>query len=142
MQLKLGHNPRITVLSLIIAYLIFFSACLNDSHRRITPKAVKGVLDLADWDFKNDGPVDLSGQWEFYWQQHLMPEDFTQKTPHLKTEFIKVPGYWKGHTIEGKTLPGIGCATYRLKVISRSATASSFSVLHESFQVSKEGRLN
>jgi len=116
-QLKLGHNPRIIALSLIIAYLIFFSACLNDSHRRIAPKAVKGVYDLTDWDFKNDGPVDLNGEWEFYWQQHLMPEDFTQKTPRLKTEFIKVPGYWKGHELEGKKLPGIGYATYRLKVI-------------------------
>ena len=117
MQLKLGHNPRIIALSLIIAYLIFFSACLNDSPRRIPPRAVKGVLDLTDWDFKNDGPVDLNGEWEFYWQQHLVPEDFTQKTPSRKTGFIKVPGYWKGHELEGKKLPGIGYATYHLKVV-------------------------
>jgi len=115
-QLKLGHNLRVIALALMIAYLIFFSACLNDSPRRIPPMAVKGVLDLTDWDFKDDGPIDLNGEWEFYWQQHLLPEDFTQKKPSRKTGFINVPGYWKGHEIEGKKLPGIGYATYRLRV--------------------------
>jgi PAS domain S-box-containing protein len=116
-QFKIRHNPRIIALSLIIAYLIFFSACLNDSPRRIPPWAVKGVLDLTDWDFGKDGPVDLNGEWEFYWQQHLMPENFTPKIPSQKIGFIKVPSYWKGYESEGKKLPGYGYATYRLNVV-------------------------
>jgi PAS domain S-box-containing protein len=104
-------------LPLIIAYLIFFSACLNDSPRRIAPKAVKGVLDLSDWDFKNDGPVDLSGEWEFYWQQHLVPQDFSAKTAGREKGFIEVPGYWKGYELDGKKLPGYGYVTYRLNIV-------------------------
>ncbi|MGD9132310.1 MAG: 7TM diverse intracellular signaling domain-containing protein [Desulfobacterales bacterium] len=115
-QIKARRNLNIIAISLITAYLIFFSACLSDSPRRIAPRAVNGVLDLTDWDFKIDGPVDLSGEWEFYWQQHLMPQDFTSKTAIRKTGFIEVPGYWKDYELDGKKLPGYGYVTYRLKV--------------------------
>jgi PAS domain S-box-containing protein len=111
------HKLYLITLPFIIAYLIFFSACLNESPRRIAPKAVKGVLDLTDWDFKNDGAVDLSGEWEFYWQQHLMPQDFTPKTANRKIEFIEIPGYWKGYELDGKKLPGYGYVTYRLVIL-------------------------
>ena len=116
-QLKRRHNLTIIALPFIIAYLIFFSACLNDSPRRIPPRAVNGVLDLSDWDFQKDGPVDLNGEWEFYWMQHLTPEDFTQTPPIRKTALIEVPGYWKGYELEGKPLPGYGYVTYRLNIL-------------------------
>jgi PAS domain S-box-containing protein len=114
---KVRHNPYTIALPLIIGYLIFFSACLNDSPRKIAPRAVKGVLDLTDWNFKKDGPVNLNGEWEFYWQQYLMPKDFARRTPNRKTEFIKVPGYWKGLELEGRKLPGYGYVTYRLNIL-------------------------
>ena len=93
-HIKTRNSPYLITLPLILTYLIFFSACLNDPPRRIAPKAVKGVLDLSDWDLKKDGPVDLIGEYEFYWMQHLLPKDFSKITPNEKTEFIKVPGYW------------------------------------------------
>jgi hypothetical protein len=110
-------SPYLIALPIIIAYLIFFSACFNDSARRVPPKAVKGVLDLSDWDLKKDGPVDLIGEYEFYWMQHLLPEDFSQTTPQEAAEFITVPAYWHGYKLRGKELPGQGYVTYRLKVI-------------------------
>jgi PAS domain S-box-containing protein len=116
-HLKTKNSLYLIVLPLIIAYLIFFSACLNDSPRRIPPKAVKGVLDLSDWDFKKDGPVELSGEYEFYWSRHLSPSDFTKEIPPQKTGFIKVPGYWKDHTFNGKKFPGKGYVTYRLNIL-------------------------
>ena len=116
--LKSRHNLYIIALPFIIAYLIFFSACLNDPSLRIAPRAVKGVLDLTDWVFKKDGPVDLNGEWEFYWMQHLTPQDFTKTAPIRKKAFIKVPGYWKGFELEGKKLPGYGYATYRLQIVT------------------------
>ena len=116
-KLKSRHNLYILALPLIMAYLVFFSACLNESPRRIPPRAVNGVLDLTDWDFKIDGPVDLSGEWEFYWQHHLMPQDFTPKIASRKTGFIEVPSYWKDHIFDGKKFPGMGYATYRLNIL-------------------------
>jgi len=103
-QSTIKHNFYLIALSLIIVCLIFISACLNDSARRISPVAVKGVLDLTDWDFKKHGPVNLSGEYEFYWSQHLLPSDFTKAIAPQKTRFIGVPAYWKNQTFDGKKL--------------------------------------
>ena len=92
-------------------------ACQSDYPKKSPPRAVKGVLDLRDWDLKNDGPVDLSGEYAFYWMQHLVPEDFSQTTPPEKTGFIQVPGYWGSFKLKGKGLPGEGYATYRLRIL-------------------------
>ena len=116
-QLKRRHNLFLIALPLIIAYLGLFSACRNDSPRRIPPKAVKGVLDLSGWDLKKDGPVDLIGEYQFYWMQHLMPDEFSKIISDGKTKFIKVPGYWKDYKLAGKELTGHGYATYRLDVV-------------------------
>ena len=116
MDLKTRNSPCLIALPIVIAYLIFLSACLNDSPRRIPPKAIKGVIDLSDWDFNKDGPVDLNGEYEFYWMQHLMPDDFSITTPSQKRGFIRVPSYWIGHELEGKELPGHGYVTYRLNI--------------------------
>ncbi|MCF8359981.1 MAG: LuxR C-terminal-related transcriptional regulator [Prolixibacteraceae bacterium] len=55
----------------------------------------------------------LSGEMEFYWDQLLTPDDFSKKNiQHTKTE-IDFPKTWNGKTVNGKKLPGRGCATYR-----------------------------
>jgi PAS domain S-box-containing protein len=115
-QSIIKHNNHLIALLLIIACLIFISACLNDSTRSISPRAVKGMLDLTDWDFKKDGPVVLSGEYEFYWSQHLHPSDFAKAIAPRKTGFISVPAYWKGITFDGEKLPGYGYVTYRLNI--------------------------
>jgi len=115
-QFKLKHNRPIIVSSLIIAFLIFPPACRHDSARRVSPRAVNGILDLTDWDFKKDGPVDLSGDYEFYWNRHLLPSDFVKATPPRRTGFISVPAYWKDKAFDGKKLPGYGYVTYRLNI--------------------------
>ena len=74
------------------------------------------MLNLSGWDFTNDGPVDLNGEWEFYWQQHLEPQDFERSNPPSPTGFIRLPGYWNGYEVDGKPLSGDGYATYRLRV--------------------------
>jgi len=89
-QSTIKHNFYLIALSLIIVCLIFISACLNDSAR--------------DWDFKKHGPVNLSGEYEFYWSQHLLPSDFTKAIAPQKTRFIGVPAYWKNQTFDGKKL--------------------------------------
>jgi len=104
-------------LVLIVFSLSHLAACRHDFPEKISPEAVKGVLDLTDWDFKKDGPVNLSGEYEFYWNQHLEPSDFSKETPPYKTGFIRVPGYWTSYEMEEKKLPGNGYATYRLSIL-------------------------
>ncbi len=114
---NISSSSRLIALSLIIAYIIFFSACLNDAPRRIAPRAVNGLLDLTDWDLTDDGPLDLTGEWEFYWNRHLSPTDFAKEEVPDNKEFIKVPGYWKNNEISGSQHPADGFATYRLNII-------------------------
>ncbi|MBF0396310.1 MAG: HAMP domain-containing protein [Desulfobacterales bacterium] len=72
--------------------------------------AKNGVIDLKDWDLKKDGPIALSGEWEFYWKKfEIAPKD---------PKFIKVPSEWNGYEIGDEKISGIGYATYRLKVIN------------------------
>ncbi len=88
------------------------------------PQAVRGVLDLAGWDFVADGNVALDGQWEFYWRQLLTPADFAgngaAEKPRL-TGYIKVPSLWAGKLAD-ETLQTAGYGTYRLVVKLKPTT--------------------
>ncbi|MBU3915981.1 sensor histidine kinase, partial [bacterium] len=82
-------------------------------------------LDLRDWDLTNDGILNISGEWEFYWNQLLIPEDIeklkqTDRIEACRTGFLKMPGSWKGYLVNGETLPGDGYATFRLRVLMNS----------------------
>jgi two-component system sensor histidine kinase ChiS len=70
--------------------------------------AVRGNIDLSQVNLKN-GPIEFSGEWEFYWNQLLSPEDFNDS---LKPAFIRVPGSW-----HRQGYPVLGYGTYRTKVI-------------------------
>ncbi len=82
-----------------------------------SPEAKNGVLDLHQWNFDQDGPVELTGEWEFYWSAHLAPEDFADSAKPQTTGLIKMPSVWNGYAVAGKKLTGDGFATLRLKVI-------------------------
>jgi PAS domain S-box-containing protein len=81
-----------------------------------------GVLDLTDWDLDKDGPLDLAGEWEFYWNRHLSPSDFSKEKLPDNKELIKVPGYWKNNELGGSQHPADGFATYRLNIILNQNT--------------------
>jgi two-component sensor histidine kinase len=106
---------------LIVTYLIllacFSLSCNAVQTGRIPPKAIEGVLDLSNWDFKRDGSVNLDGHWEFYWEQLLKPKDFAENKNPVKTEYINLPRPWNGYTLDGRKLPGFGYATFRLRIL-------------------------
>ena len=56
--------------------------------RPLPPVARAGLLDLSRWQMDRDGPVQLAGEWEFYWSKLLSPDDFRmgrkpESTPHV-----------------------------------------------------------
>jgi len=116
-RLNIRYYLNTLAWALLISLLVVLCACRNDPGQRIPPEAVEGILDLTQWDFKKDGSVKLKGDWEFYWQQQLSPDDFLKSTPSRITGFVRVPEYWNSYDIDGVKLPGEGYATYRLTVL-------------------------
>jgi signal transduction histidine kinase/CheY-like chemotaxis protein len=73
--------------------------------------ATNGVLDLRKQNFSNQ--IALNGQWAFYWNQLLSPQDTTPQNGVL----VNFPFKWDGKVINRKVLPAFGYATYRVTVL-------------------------
>ncbi len=121
-------------LSYILIILTFFLiADCKFKTRKIAPKAIDGVLNLRsesypsqisseaeikkdelEWNFQEDGIIDLEGEWSFYWLRFLSPEDFKSDVLPKKSANILVPGSWNGTDINKEIIGGEGYATYRL----------------------------
>lgn len=101
------------ILSIFLSMLL--SACTpGHAESKSKPEAVNGMLDLTGWDWERDGVAALDGQWEFYWQELLAPEDFKKAEIKTEKELIMLPRAWNKFIINEKPLSGSGYATYRL----------------------------
>jgi PAS domain S-box-containing protein len=107
---------RICIAFLVLP-LLFLSTCIRHSQEKAAPRAKRGVLDLTHWDFRSDGPVDLAGEYAFYWMKKLTSPDFSKAIQPEGLVFVKLPSYWNRYQIGGKELPAEGYATYRLQIL-------------------------
>lgn len=76
--------------------------------------AKKGVINLSETDFDKNHIISLDGEWEFYWNQLMEPDDF-MKDSQNQPAFMKVPGSWT-HDLSGNTYMAEGYATYKLTI--------------------------
>ena len=100
--------------SLIFVLGFVFMSLPGLSAREDVPVAVKGVIDLRAYDFRADGPIDLDGEYEFYWNQMLNPA-LESDTGVLN--YIAVPGSWTRLKRELPEIERFGFATYRLVIL-------------------------
>jgi diguanylate cyclase (GGDEF)-like protein len=109
------EKPLIITLSIIILsallYVIFTLNKMTTYDTTLNTNSNKGVLELSNWDFHKDGYTALRGQWEFYWQQLLTPEDFITKAPI--PSYIDMPVAWNKYN---KSYASNGYATYSLTI--------------------------
>jgi signal transduction histidine kinase len=82
----------------------------------VTPKAVKGVMDLRQMDKGERFFVKLNGEWEFYWNKMLHPYDFEENVI-LPDYYGEVPSYWTDYPHEVVKTEKKGFATYRLLIL-------------------------
>lgn len=61
------------------------------------PRANGGNVDALGWEFSSQGSIPLRGQWEFYENRLLGPDDFRKAGTGLASErrIVQVPGGWK-----------------------------------------------
>ncbi|HPL63309.1 MAG TPA: 7TM diverse intracellular signaling domain-containing protein [Syntrophales bacterium] len=100
----------------LCAFFFLLVAIAGCAEENSAPAARAGNLDLSGWTFERDGPVELDGEWEFYWHQLLAPDDFSSGRLPARTGYFSIPAYWNGHDANGRPLSGSGCATHRLLV--------------------------
>jgi signal transduction histidine kinase len=88
---------------------------MTKDRSETVPVAREGVIDLSNWDFARLGSVPLNGQWTFYPNQLLKPDQLPGSS--APTRYIRVPGLWTAADGDGeKAMGGQGYATYRLIV--------------------------
>ncbi|MBU5352929.1 response regulator [Paenibacillus barcinonensis] len=82
---------------------------------RNKPQVTDGHMDLRQWNFSKQGAASLNGNWDFYPNQLLGPEDFEASTegdrPLPAARHVHVPAKW--NTAMGQAQ---GYATYHLQV--------------------------
>ncbi len=114
----LGAAPQAVALACLLPLLI--SSCAIPHSGKTAPRVQRGCIDLSGWDFENDGPVELDGEWEFYWKKFTRTGAASRREYGGKTEYLAVPGIWNGKVLHGRKLAGDGYATYRLRMLFNS----------------------
>lgn len=89
--------------------LLLLSACSPTSSP--SPSASDGFLDLSDWNIETSDPIELRGEWEFYWLQLLSPDQIDQVGGDSSLQ--QVPANWTSY---GEGIAVEGYATFRLRI--------------------------
>ena len=95
-------------------YLFLFTVCTVLSlQAQGDPLVRKGVLDLREYDFNKDGPLELKGEFEFYWNQMLNPAVEGEPGEMI---YAEVPGSWTRLVKTNPEVTRYGFATYRVLI--------------------------
>jgi len=104
---------KYAVLFAILIPLLLFANVLSVPYETIASE--DGTLNLSGHDFNERSIFKLDGQWAFYWNKLLDYENVQFEEPDF---YVDVPNTWNKYKLNGEHLPGRGCATYRLHVIT------------------------
>lgn len=104
----------IYIVAAIVAGLVggYFVLSVPDSPKF---QSEKGMLDLTQVQVSTH-PQKLTGEWAFYWQELLSPEDIRVRLERegKLDRWINIPSSWIGYQLEDERLSGTGYATFQL----------------------------
>ncbi|GFZ32791.1 hypothetical protein CSC2_33170 [Clostridium zeae] len=103
---KLKLLVMLSITLLVFGFLIVDSINVNKGGNKF-PQANSGVIDFTHWNFKSNGMINLNGQWEFYKDKLISPEEFEIALINSNKQYSTVPGIFATQ----------GYGTYRLKVL-------------------------
>ena len=130
-------------ITLIVIVFLSLKSGLIYALEPVNPIAVGGYLDLSHQDFESNKLLNLDGEWEFYWNALITPDDFVTGASK-KTEFIKVPGFWNRYFGNKEIYPGVGFATFRLQIKlpkTRQILAIKLPLMHSSYTLWANGHI-
>lgn len=132
--------------TLMVSLLLVLVGCSGTAEKTTpSPHADHGIFDLRGHPLSGDETVALDGEWEFYWDQLLTPDNFCpgHLQPEL-TEYFSLPGSWARHKRNGHRLGGIGQATFRLRLLPDRTSGNIHLRLfdiHEAYKLWANGKL-
>ncbi|MCD4794790.1 MAG: SpoIIE family protein phosphatase [Bacteroidales bacterium] len=95
---------------------VIFTALLFSVNLLYSQSIVQsGKIDLKTYNFDQNGPVELNGQWEFYPAKLYTEKDFESGNT-VKPIIVDVPSLWDNKFFINTEKPNIGYGTYRLKI--------------------------
>ncbi|MBN2442346.1 MAG: response regulator [Spirochaetales bacterium] len=83
--------------TILFSVLLFVILCQCVQKNIEEPAAKNGILDARDWDFRNNGSIELAGEWKFLWHENISQEkaaSIPEATTAENWEIFKVPGVW------------------------------------------------
>ena len=103
------HIAAAIVVGLVASYVVILAP---DSPKF---QSEEGILDLTQVDVSVN-PQKLTGEWAFYWQELLTPEDIRIRSERdgNNDRWISIPSSWLGYRLDGQQLSGTGYATFRV----------------------------
>jgi len=124
---------------IISVLLLTFGFSILSAHHGF-PLAENGILDLREVEWNDQTILDLNGEWTFYWEKLLQPENYKQ---FQNTGIpVSVPSYWSSYTIDGKSIPGMGYGTYGLQILLPEGMQSALCIDLPLFDVAYKFYLN
>ncbi|NLZ38317.1 MAG: hypothetical protein GX893_01740 [Firmicutes bacterium] len=102
------NRKKIANLVFILVFFFTFIGSCSKGLAFIRKKAIKGVFMLPQGELE-ENILKLDGEWEFYWQKLLEPNDFLENT--YSFVYVDLPNSWCGYNFSGS-----GYATYRLQL--------------------------
>ena len=98
-------------------FLPFFSSALPGVLNEVN--VVSGNVDMGSVSLKEKDDIYLSGEWEFFWNKHIVSDNDNADEPDL---YVQVPSSWTSYTINGRELSNGGRASYRAYLKNINAT--------------------
>lgn len=112
------------IVSIVLPFLSYMNpTALNNLNLDEARADLKGV------NLTEGKGISLSGEWEFYWNKHIISSPEENNIPDL---YVEVPSAWTFYKVDGHKLPNGGKASYRT-VISNLETVAPVIVSVENF---------
>lgn len=113
------YHPLKPALTVFFA-IVWIGLCVLPAHASGSSKAggaLRGILDLSEWDRYEHETVPLDGIWEWYGSRLLEPADFTGGESRYEPGYIEVPSIWSSQEDGGEKLSNHGYGTYRAAIV-------------------------
>ena len=102
---------------IFLLVLFLFSNCFPFISNLEMPTVKQGVLDISGWDFEEDASIPLNGDWEFYWNELISPNENPESLTKKRTGYLRPGIIWEGQEVNGRLLQGTGYATYKATIV-------------------------